>query len=47
MNGFETAIAAYQAAGRGNQVGADFHDVWQTDANAFRVTPAIASKLAG
>jgi hypothetical protein len=26
--------------------GGDFHDVWQTDAEAFQVTPASASKVA-
>ena len=36
---------AYQAAGRGNQVSGDFHDVWQTDAYAFRLTPATGSKI--
>jgi hypothetical protein len=30
MNEFATATA-YQAAGRRNQVGGEFHDVWHTD----------------
>jgi hypothetical protein len=45
MKEFETATAC-QAAGRGNPVGGDFHDVWQTDAEAFQVTHASASKVA-
>jgi hypothetical protein len=45
MTGFQTATAAHQAAGRDDQVGADFHDVWQTGADAFRATPAITPKL--
>jgi len=46
VNEFETALAAYQAAGRGNQVDGSFYDVWQTDADAFQVRAATASKVA-
>ena len=46
MNEFERATAC-QAAGCGNQVGGDFHGARQTDADAFRLTPATVSKVAG
>lgn len=45
MTGLQTATAARQAAGRDDQVGADFDDVWPTGAEAFRAKPAITAKL--